>query len=111
MKDLFTRHMSVENHSLKIYQISNALMEDRGKDSLEYLLSATQQGIQRWCALPMFLCGTHIQMLHNYQQLLELHDSTRFLQEHARLNIQELKGFITTWRDRGTIDYLTYSSK
>jgi hypothetical protein len=110
MKDLFTRHMSVENHSLKIYQISNALMEDRGKDSLEYLLSATQQGIQRWCALPMFLCGTHIQMLHNYQQLLELHDSTRFLQEHARLNIQELKGFITTWRDRGKTKYLTFSS-
>lgn len=100
MKDLFSKHTVSENQLLKIYQISTAIMEDRNKDALDYLLSATHLALQRWCALPSFTCNTHITYLHNFQQLLELHDSTRFLQEFPKLAVNDLKAFFGTWRDR-----------
>lgn len=100
MKELFSKHTVSENQSLRIYQISTAIMEDRNKDALDYLLSATHLALQRWCALPSFTCNTHITYLHNFQQLLELHDSTRFLQEFSKLTVNDIKAFFGTWRDR-----------
>jgi transformation/transcription domain-associated protein len=101
MKELFSKHPVAENQMMRIYHISVAIMENKEKEALEHFQQASQLALQRWCALPSFLCSTHIGMLHNFQQLLELHESHQLLGDSARpLTSSELKAFLSTWRDR-----------
>ncbi|KAL9657302.1 hypothetical protein ABK040_011522 [Willaertia magna] len=101
MKELFQKHPASENQLLKIYQISCMIMQDKDTEANECYQQAQQLALQRWCALPSFLCSNHNHILHNFQQLYELHESANLLNDAKKpLSTTELKGFLTTWRDR-----------
>jgi len=68
---------------------------------------AIQLAIRKWHQLPKRLTAAHIPMLHNFQQLVELHDASVICQSLAntdRNNLDvksgELKLLLGAWRDR-----------
>ena len=101
MKEMFQKHPSHENQLLKIYQMSCLIMQDKETEAGEVYHQAQQLALQRWCALPSFMCTNHTHMLHIFQQLFELNESAALMSETKKpLTTNELKGFLTTWRDR-----------
>ncbi|EFC49986.1 predicted protein [Naegleria gruberi] len=101
MKELFQKHASMENQLLKFFQISCLIMQDKEVEAGETYIVAQQLALQRWCALPSFMCGNHTFMLHIFQQLYELNESATLLTDTKKpISTNELKGFLTTWRDR-----------
>ncbi|KAI0472046.1 FAT domain-containing protein [Xylariaceae sp. FL0804] len=68
---------------------------------------AIQLSIRKWHQLPKRLTAAHIPMLHNFQQLVELHDASVICQSlanttQANLDVKsgELKLLLGAWRDR-----------
>lgn len=68
---------------------------------------AIQLSIRKWHQLPKRLTAAHIPMLHNFQQLVELHDASVICQSLASTTQQnldvksgELKLLLGSWRDR-----------
>ncbi|KAJ3577545.1 hypothetical protein NPX13_g3024 [Xylaria arbuscula] len=68
---------------------------------------AIQLAIRKWHQLPKRLTAAHIPMLHNFQQLVELHDASVICQSLAITNQNnldvksgELKLLLGSWRDR-----------
>ncbi|KAH9909805.1 FAT domain-containing protein [Xylariomycetidae sp. FL2044] len=68
---------------------------------------AIQLSIRKWHQLPKRLTAAHIPMLHNFQQLVELHDASVICQSLASTNQNnldvksgELKLLLGSWRDR-----------
>ncbi|KAI1261293.1 FAT domain-containing protein [Xylariaceae sp. FL1019] len=68
---------------------------------------AIQLSIRKWHQLPGRLTAAHIPMLHNFQQLVELHDASVICQSlagtnQANLDVKsgELKLLLGAWRDR-----------
>lgn len=68
---------------------------------------AIQLSIRKWHQLPVRLTAAHIPMLHNFQQLVELHDASVICQSlasttQANLDAKsgELKLLLGSWRDR-----------
>ncbi|GAP87643.2 putative FAT domain-containing protein [Rosellinia necatrix] len=68
---------------------------------------AIQLAIRKWHQLPKRLTAAHIPMLHNFQQLVELHDASVICQSLANTNqgnldvkSGELKLLLGAWRDR-----------
>ncbi|KAI1169286.1 FAT domain-containing protein [Nemania serpens] len=68
---------------------------------------AIQLAIRKWHQLPRRLTAAHIPMLHNFQQLVELHDASVICQSLASTNQSnldvksgELKLLLGAWRDR-----------
>lgn len=68
---------------------------------------AVQLSIRKWHQLPKNITNAHIPMLHNFQELVELHDASVICASLAQTNqqnldtkSQELKILLTTWRDR-----------
>ncbi|KAI1075256.1 FAT domain-containing protein [Whalleya microplaca] len=68
---------------------------------------AIQLSIRKWHQLPRRLTAAHIPMLHNFQQLVELHDASVICQSLANTNqgnldvkSGELKLLLGSWRDR-----------
>ncbi|KAI0129973.1 FAT domain-containing protein [Xylariales sp. AK1849] len=68
---------------------------------------AIQLSIRKWHQLPGRLTAAHIPMLHNFQQLVELHDASVICQSlastnQANLDVKsgELKLLLGSWRDR-----------
>ncbi|KAH8652325.1 hypothetical protein BX600DRAFT_386637 [Xylariales sp. PMI_506] len=68
---------------------------------------AIQLSIRKWHQLPSRLTAAHIPMLHNFQQLVELHDASIICQSlasttQANLDVKsgELKLLLGSWRDR-----------
>ncbi|RWA11133.1 hypothetical protein EKO27_g3975 [Xylaria grammica] len=68
---------------------------------------AIQLAIRKWHQLPKRLTAAHIPMLHNFQQLVELHDASVICQSLANTNQNnldvksgELKLLLGAWRDR-----------
>ncbi|KAI1339027.1 FAT domain-containing protein [Xylariaceae sp. FL0016] len=68
---------------------------------------AIQLSIRKWHQLPKRLTAAHIPMLHNFQQLVELHDASNICQSLANTNqgnldvkSGELKLLLGSWRDR-----------
>jgi transformation/transcription domain-associated protein len=68
---------------------------------------AIQLAIRKWHQLPKRLTAAHIPMLHNFQQLVELHDASVICQSLANttqnnLDVKsgELKLLLGAWRDR-----------
>ncbi|KAI0408138.1 FAT domain-containing protein [Xylaria palmicola] len=68
---------------------------------------AIQLAIRKWHQLPKRLTTAHIPMLHNFQQLVELHDASVISQSLANTNqtnldpkSNELKLLLGAWRDR-----------
>lgn len=68
---------------------------------------AIQLSIRKWHQLPRRLTAAHIPMLHNFQQLVELHDASIICQSlanttQANLDVKsgELKLLLGSWRDR-----------
>lgn len=68
---------------------------------------AIQLAIRKWHQLPKRLTAAHIPMLHNFQQLVELHDASVICQSLANTNAGnldvksgELKLLLGAWRDR-----------
>lgn len=68
---------------------------------------AIQLSIRKWHQLPKRLTAAHIPMLHNFQQLVELHDASVICQSlantnQANLDVKsgELKLLLGSWRDR-----------
>lgn len=68
---------------------------------------ALQLSIRKWHQLPGRLTAAHIPMLHNFQQLVELHDASIICQSlagttQANLDVKsnELKLLLGSWRDR-----------
>ncbi|KAI0019632.1 FAT domain-containing protein [Xylariomycetidae sp. FL0641] len=66
-----------------------------------------QLSIRKWHQLPKRLTAAHIPMLHNFQQLVELHDASVICQSlastnQANLDVKsgELKLLLGAWRDR-----------
>lgn len=101
MKELFQKNQSLENQLMKFYHISYLIMQDKESDAGDVFAISQQLALQRWCALPSFICGNHTSMLQCFQQLYELNESASLLNDTKRpLTTHELKGFLTTWRDR-----------
>lgn len=89
-----------KSHLFNICQFSVSIMLglDRREDIYQ---QATSSALQRWCALPIFICQTHFDMLHNFQQLWELHESSLLLlKEDQKYHPKELEAFMLNWRDR-----------
>ncbi|KXJ92734.1 FAT domain-containing protein [Microdochium bolleyi] len=68
---------------------------------------AIQLSIRKWHQLPKQLTTAHIPLLHNFQQLVELHDASVICQSlattnQANLDVKsgELKLLLGSWRDR-----------
>ncbi|KAI1214964.1 uncharacterized protein F4807DRAFT_466329 [Annulohypoxylon truncatum] len=68
---------------------------------------AIQLSIRKWHQLPKRLTAAHIPLLHNFQQLVELHDASVICQSLANTNQSnldvksgELKLLLGSWRDR-----------
>ncbi|KAI1475863.1 hypothetical protein F4774DRAFT_269598 [Daldinia eschscholtzii] len=68
---------------------------------------AIQLSIRKWHQLPKRLTAAHIPLLHNFQQLVELHDASVICQSLANTNQTnldvksgELKLLLGSWRDR-----------
>lgn len=101
MKESFQKNQSIENQYMKYYHISCLIMQDREVEAMESYQVSQQLALQRWCALPSFICGNHTSMLQSFQQLYELNESAILLSDTKKpITTHELKGFLTTWRDR-----------
>ncbi|KAI5862854.1 hypothetical protein GGS23DRAFT_569784, partial [Durotheca rogersii] len=68
---------------------------------------AIQLSIRKWHQLPQRLTAAHVPLLHNFQQLVELHDASVICQSLANTNSGnldaksgELKLLLASWRDR-----------
>ncbi|KAI6782429.1 Transcription-associated protein-like protein [Emericellopsis cladophorae] len=68
---------------------------------------AIQLSIRRWHQLPDRLTNSHIPLLQNFQQLVELHDASNIVSSLASTNVgnldmksTELKILLGAWRDR-----------
>ena len=66
-----------------------------------------QLSIKNWHKLPRRITNSHITLLQNFQQLVELHDASVICSSLAQTNAgnldvksQELKVLLSTWRDR-----------
>uniref|UniRef100_A0A6U0LAK3 Non-specific serine/threonine protein kinase n=1 Tax=Percolomonas cosmopolitus TaxID=63605 RepID=A0A6U0LAK3_9EUKA len=102
IRDIFERYSINKSQLFNICQISAAIMTDQEKKD-EYYHHATQLALQRWCALPTFICHTHLDMLHSFQQLLELHESGVLMDKvdkEPKYHLKELQAFMMNWRDR-----------
>lgn len=66
-----------------------------------------QSTLRRWFSLPEQAISAHVGLLHTFQQFVELHEGAQIQQILAATNasnisdkIQEMKGVLTTWKDR-----------
>lgn len=66
-----------------------------------------QLALKKWHSLPEIISNTHIPTLHEFQQYVELQEAVMMQQSLILTNFgnieqksQELKGTLTTWRDR-----------
>ncbi|KAI0870073.1 FAT domain-containing protein [Hypoxylon argillaceum] len=81
--------------------------QESGQDFTRVCDEAIQLAIRKWHQLPKRLTAAHIPMLHNFQQLVELHDASVICQSLANttqnnLDVKsgELKLLLGAWRDR-----------
>ncbi|KAI1129443.1 FAT domain-containing protein [Nemania abortiva] len=81
--------------------------QESGQDFSRVCDEAIQLAIRKWHQLPKRLTAAHIPMLHNFQQLVELHDASVICQSLANTNQSnldvksgELKLLLGAWRDR-----------
>ncbi|KAI1180923.1 FAT domain-containing protein [Nemania sp. FL0916] len=81
--------------------------QESGQDFNRVCDEAIQLSIRKWHQLPKRLTAAHIPMLHNFQQLVELHDASVICQSLANTNQSnldvksgELKLLLGAWRDR-----------
>ncbi|KAH8163639.1 hypothetical protein CIB48_g4614 [Xylaria polymorpha] len=81
--------------------------QETGQDFSRVCDEAIQLSIRKWHQLPKRLTAAHIPMLHNFQQLVELHDASVICQSLANtsqgnLDVKsgELKLLLGAWRDR-----------
>ncbi|KAI1736178.1 FAT domain-containing protein [Xylaria scruposa] len=81
--------------------------QETGQDFSRVCDEAIQLSIRKWHQLPKRLTAAHIPMLHNFQQLVELHDASVICQSlantnQANLDVKsgELKLLLGAWRDR-----------
>eukprot|EP01012_Entosiphon_sulcatum_P013976 TRINITY_DN19125_c0_g1_i3.p1 TRINITY_DN19125_c0_g1~~TRINITY_DN19125_c0_g1_i3.p1 ORF type:complete len:3678 (+),score=312.38 TRINITY_DN19125_c0_g1_i3:152-11185(+) len=100
MRDLFHRHPSLEGQLLKIYSISTAIMEGRLQEAEVYFQQGAQIALQRWMALPAFRCNSHITLLHNFQQLLELQETNLLLGKLSTASSGDVNRLFQKWRER-----------
>ncbi|KAJ3022967.1 hypothetical protein HKX48_004725 [Thoreauomyces humboldtii] len=66
-----------------------------------------QNTLKRWFALPKQAIEAHVDLLHNFQQIVELHEGAQIqailgLTNASNLveKTQEMKGVLSTWKDR-----------
>ncbi|KAI0129256.1 hypothetical protein F4776DRAFT_162016 [Hypoxylon sp. NC0597] len=81
--------------------------QETGQDFSRVCDEAIQLSIRKWHQLPKRLTAAHIPLLHNFQQLVELHDASVICQSLASTNqsnldvkSSELKLLLGSWRDR-----------
>ncbi|KAI0379979.1 hypothetical protein F5Y04DRAFT_111719 [Hypomontagnella monticulosa] len=81
--------------------------QESGPDFSRVCDEAIQLSIRKWHQLPKRLTAAHIPLLHNFQQLVELHDASVICQSlanttQANLDVKsgELKLLLGSWRDR-----------
>ncbi|KAI2641792.1 hypothetical protein GGS26DRAFT_18562 [Hypomontagnella submonticulosa] len=81
--------------------------QETGPDFSRVCDEAIQLSIRKWHQLPKRLTAAHIPLLHNFQQLVELHDASVICQSlanttQANLDVKsgELKLLLGSWRDR-----------
>ncbi|KAI5921307.1 FAT domain-containing protein [Camillea tinctor] len=81
--------------------------QETGQEFSRVCDEAIQLSIRKWHQLPRRLTAAHIPMLHNFQQLVELHDASVICQSlaatnQANLDVKsgELKLLLGSWRDR-----------
>ncbi|KAI2643463.1 FAT domain-containing protein [Xylaria nigripes] len=81
--------------------------QDSAQDFSRVCDEAIQLAIRKWHQLPKRLTAAHVPMLHNFQQLVELHDASVICQSLANTNQNnldvksgELKLLLGAWRDR-----------
>lgn len=81
--------------------------QESGPDFSRVCDEAIQLSIRKWHQLPRRLTAAHIPLLHNFQQLVELHDASVICQSLANTNQTnldvksgELKLLLGSWRDR-----------
>ncbi|KAI8950750.1 FAT domain-containing protein [Xylaria longipes] len=81
--------------------------QETGQEFSRVCDEAIQLSIRKWHQLPKRLTAAHIPMLHNFQQLVELHDASVICQSlantnQANLDVKsgELKLLLGAWRDR-----------
>ncbi|KAI8965638.1 hypothetical protein F5Y11DRAFT_275738 [Daldinia sp. FL1419] len=81
--------------------------QETGQDFSRVCDEAIQLSIRKWHQLPKRLTAAHIPLLHNFQQLVELHDASVICQSLANTNQTnldvksgELKLLLGSWRDR-----------
>ncbi|KAI1633644.1 FAT domain-containing protein [Biscogniauxia mediterranea] len=81
--------------------------QETGQEFSRVCDEAIQLSIRKWHQLPKRLTAAHIPMLHNFQQLVELHDASVICQSlantsQANLDVKsgELKLLLGSWRDR-----------
>ncbi|KAI0167042.1 hypothetical protein GGR52DRAFT_581740 [Hypoxylon sp. FL1284] len=81
--------------------------QESGQDFSRVCDEAIQLSIRKWHQLPRRLTAAHIPLLHNFQQLVELHDASIICQSLANTNQTnldvksgELKLLLGSWRDR-----------
>ncbi|OTB05774.1 hypothetical protein M426DRAFT_319454 [Hypoxylon sp. CI-4A] len=81
--------------------------QETGQEFSRVCDEAIQLSIRKWHQLPKRLTAAHIPLLHNFQQLVELHDASVICQSLANTNQSnldvksgELKLLLGSWRDR-----------
>ncbi|KAI1805545.1 hypothetical protein F4811DRAFT_218653 [Daldinia bambusicola] len=81
--------------------------QETGQEFSRVCDEAIQLSIRKWHQLPKRLTAAHIPLLHNFQQLVELHDASVICQSLANTNQTnldvksgELKLLLGSWRDR-----------
>ena len=97
---VFTKHTLASTTNLKIYIISLDIMEGQLNDAENNFQNACQLALQRWCALPAFKSSTHLTLLNNFQQLLELSESATILNKLQSITSNDIKSWFLKWRER-----------
>ncbi|KAJ3171894.1 hypothetical protein HDU87_008212 [Geranomyces variabilis] len=117
MSDRETLQLSFESlHDLnpkrKLYQAFMYLVRQHEGPHIQVEFQKTcEEGVQntlkQWYALPHQAIGAHVELLHSFQQFVELTEGSQIqaiLGTTTALNIvektQEMKGVLSTWKDR-----------
>ncbi|KAI9000171.1 phosphatidylinositol kinase, partial [Gaertneriomyces semiglobifer] len=100
------------NPRRNVYQAFMLLLQfpespERQKEFIVKCDEGTQNALRRWSQLPKEATEAHIPLLHQFQQYVELNEAAQIHQILATTTVpnisdkqQELKGILTTWRDR-----------
>jgi len=99
MKKLIKTHPVGKVQMMKFVNIARELLNnnDHAKKMLE---KSNALSLQRWCALPEYICPTHIDLLHRFQQNWELEEAHQFLVNSSKWNSGLIQAWFVHWRNR-----------